>query len=784
MINKIDIIEFGSFKDYRWDCTFTRSECFGSRNVIYGRNYSGKTTLSRIFRCVENRSLHEDFLNGDFTFTLDDGSIINQSALHNTNMNIRVYNSDFRKDNLSFLYDKKGEVLPFTILGEKNIEIEKCIEEMKVKLEVETNNLGTEAIEKSIKGELKKLTNSIKKLENTIDIKIRDKASNIKIDNDLFKASSQKKEYNKNDLINDIQFARKITSVERDQLRSLLVEESKKSIDLLKEINFNFQSIFEETRKLLLKEVKPSKSIEYLFNNSALQEWVRRGMDYHYEQRVTCAFCGQELPDKLWEKLDAHFTKEAEAYKNEIQELMKNINSQIERAESYIRVSEEAFYSKYKIDFRRIINDWNDLMEQHKNNLKVLYDTLKGKSEDIFKKDDIDRIKIIDMSDKLNICMISLNSIIEKNNGYSEEFLNEQERARRSLRYDEINKFIADIDYEDNIKVIKKEKDTLQKKIEEKIVKEELISVIKREIRELESKLNDELKAAEQVNIYLKNFLGHPELSLEVEEAEPKAKNTFWIKRNDEIAYNLSEGEQSLISFCYFLATLKDISNPLDYIVFIDDPICSLDCSNIFYIFSLLDSEIARKDYKQIFISTHNLDLLKYLQKISKPSTNKRYNNCYFVIDKKTSNGEAWKSRISIMPDYLKKYATEFIYLFEQIYIVANEEQDDENYHVFYSFPNSARKFLESYMFFKYPDCNMTNDKKLYAFFGNGTGVVALLNRINNEFSHGEDQFDRLTKPIDIPEFKNDAKLILDALKEKDNEQYKAFCSSIGGNGI
>ena len=39
---------------------------------MYRRNYSGKTTLSRIFKCVENKSLHTDYENPNFVFTLDD----------------------------------------------------------------------------------------------------------------------------------------------------------------------------------------------------------------------------------------------------------------------------------------------------------------------------------------------------------------------------------------------------------------------------------------------------------------------------------------------------------------------------------------------------------------------------------------------------------------------------------------------------------------------------------------------------------------------------------------
>ncbi|MFR0679264.1 AAA family ATPase, partial [Dysgonomonas mossii] len=55
MIKKIDIQKFGLFSNYNWNSEVgsdPEKDVFKKVNIIYGRNYSGKTTLSRIFRCV------------------------------------------------------------------------------------------------------------------------------------------------------------------------------------------------------------------------------------------------------------------------------------------------------------------------------------------------------------------------------------------------------------------------------------------------------------------------------------------------------------------------------------------------------------------------------------------------------------------------------------------------------------------------------------------------------------------------------------------------------------
>src|SRR5690606_21773165 len=122
--------------------------------------------------------------------------------------------------------------------------------------------------------------------------------------------------------------------------------------------------------------------------------------------------------------------------------------------------------------------------------------------------------------------------------------------------------------------------------------------------------MNDEEKGAIKVNEYLNNFFGHDFLTLKALEKIDQVgdkKVRFEIVRNGKKAHHLSEGECSLISFCYFMAKLEDIetknSKP---IIWIDDPISSLDGNHIFFVYSLINSEMVTKQmYAQLFISTH-----------------------------------------------------------------------------------------------------------------------------------------------------------------------------------
>ena len=130
------------------------------------------------------------------------------------------------------------------------------------------------------------------------------------------------------------------------------------------------------------------------------------------------------------------------------------------------------------------------------------------------------------------------------------------------------------------------------------------------------------------------------------------------------------------------------------------------------------------------------------------------------------------------MPEYLKNYITEFNYLFHQIYKCTQVQNDNEEHECFYNFGNNLRKFLEAYLFYKYPVQQNIKDK-LGLFFKNDQTTIDLAHRLDNELSHLEEIFDRSMRPIEIPEIPKLANYVLSKVKEKDGEQYDALLKSI-----
>lgn len=97
---------------------------FSTFNIIYGWNYSGKTTLSRIFRCLEKGEIHADYSDARFTISHQDGTIYDEKF--NARVKVQVFNEDFCKENLSW-NDANG-FNPILLLGAENIDIHADLE--------------------------------------------------------------------------------------------------------------------------------------------------------------------------------------------------------------------------------------------------------------------------------------------------------------------------------------------------------------------------------------------------------------------------------------------------------------------------------------------------------------------------------------------------------------------------------------------------------------------------------------------------------------------------------
>ena len=140
MIKRISSIKnFGVYNDFKWDAT---TPDFNDKNIIYGWNYTGKTTLSRLFKILSYKIKIEDAENIDFSILLDDDKVLTKANYLDQPLDAVVFNADFINENLHFdSVDPKIKGILFDI-GEENVEtreklraIEKEINDINIWLE-------------------------------------------------------------------------------------------------------------------------------------------------------------------------------------------------------------------------------------------------------------------------------------------------------------------------------------------------------------------------------------------------------------------------------------------------------------------------------------------------------------------------------------------------------------------------------------------------------------------------------------------------------------------------
>lgn len=783
MIKKIKSIKnMATFLDFDWGKSFPTSNGqsteFKEINIFYGRNYSGKTTLSRIIRALETGNLSNKYLKPEFSVEFKDNTSTTQSSLTTHNEKIRVFNEDFVRENLRFIYNPDESIQSFAI-GSQNATIETALAAKELALGKEAENSGLYADlaqKRSNNSNTESATRSANTaLKNKLDDKATGRENGIKYSSYIYDLN-----YTIIKLEADINIVLasgylKISEQQIDAFRLLLKEDQKPNITESANLDLKLQTLAKEANELVEQKITLTESIQELLTNNLLEDWVKKGIPLHKDKRSNCGFCGEPLKHDLWQRLSNHFNIESQSLEQNINLLLEKIQQEIANTDSFFSINPSNFYSEYINEAQTLKDNLATESKTYKQQLKSLEKQLEARLKSI-SSPTIYQIINDNVAGLVKI-RTDFESLRAKNNDFTANLNNKKSEAKEKLRLKEVHTFVQDIGYvaeKKNIATLEQKQTTEKSAFD---AAQTTITQLKSEIQSLKDQLSDEGLAATQVNNYLHHFFGHAFLSIEPVQEETGFK--FEVMRSGVKAHHLSEGECSLIAFCYFMAKLDDVetkdSKP---IIWIDDPISSLDSNHVFFIFSLISTEVVRKNkYKQLFISTHNLDFLKYLKRLGGKEDFHEKHTTHFLLTRTSASSD-----IKQMPNYLKKYATEFNYLFSQIYqcAVATEEEVENNYDCSYNYGNNARKFLEAYLFYHYPyiEHNGNQLDKLKVFL-NDDIAFEVLNRLHNEYSHLEGIPDRGMTQMNSAEIKKSARLILLKVSEKNPSQFCGLCESI-----
>ena len=436
-IKKIDSIKnMAVFQDFRWASSVRDGGNniveFKKINILYGRNYSGKTTLSRIFRALATGSLSDKYSSPEFQLSFDGGSNAMQSSLRNHGQVVRVFNEDFVRDNLRFIVDDEQTINSFAILGEDNTKLEEEVEKHEVELGNEEEKSGLLGELLGAEGKFKQARKAHSDKSSELKGKLRDKAnkagSGIKHNKSFGDAN-----YNVPKIKTDITTVTHATYApladeQVGRLHDLLREEPKLEIPESSSFNLQYSVIALKAKELIEKKIQASDPIQELLNDAVLATWVRTGRGHHQEKRDKCAFCGSDLPKDLWEKLDKHFNQESEELRQALDNLLGSIESERSRVPNLLKIKNSDFYSNFTADLDALAEQLSTISTSYCESLDYIKGQVEKRKEDIFTPLEFNVPSSVE--DALNAIRDSFEQLRNESNQFTASLSADQSEAR------------------------------------------------------------------------------------------------------------------------------------------------------------------------------------------------------------------------------------------------------------------------------------------------------------------------------------------------------------------
>jgi wobble nucleotide-excising tRNase len=279
---------------------------FGIKNLIYGWNYSGKTTLSRLFAHLERGDFDPEIAGYNFSFDTDTGPVTEANAKACGHV-VRVFNTDFVHANLNFTGSPSRPIL---LLGAESEETQKEIARLtemrgRVIQAVSNQEKAAEADANAL-AEAKKAAAAATKATLSLT--------------ELYTATQMEKD------IQAVSLGYEICKLTPDQLESdtkLARTSDQDALPPIPKVNAKSQlaELWSEAGPLLLKTPEVANAIQYLTGNPPVANWVERGLGLH-EHKENCEFCGNKLASERLNALRAHFSKAQSDFKAQLQTLL------------------------------------------------------------------------------------------------------------------------------------------------------------------------------------------------------------------------------------------------------------------------------------------------------------------------------------------------------------------------------------------------------------------------------------------------------------------------------
>ncbi len=657
---------FGIFRNFTWDAT--QLDSFGRYNLVYGWNYSGKTTLSRVFQCIEDVSLHGDFAGGAFRFTKGDGTTVDSTFLGPL-PHVRVFNRNFVQRNFHQGSDMTGAHV-IAVLGEANQALKDRLADLKTRF-----------------SRLESFRDTLRNRKAAIQQQIDDeRTAQARIVNGIIGGRYDRRHLNET-----------ISSLPLDQWPLPLNEDAldEKKEQYRKATDFSKVSLLSLDHSVIvrlvfklrdtLREVATNTAISALQNNQPLEDWVQEGLGLN-TVGAPCGFCGSTVTQSRWLELQGHFSEAFTELQNRLRDYRSVLDSLNLDAPS---LPDSSLFPDLRARFQIALSALRTALENAALAVTEIIGVLEVKLARLETPTEW-RPKFSAVNE-LRFSIIAYNNILEEHNARVATADTVKEEARRIICEHYAVCYLRDC------KVIAKEDEmaALERRVSDCATTCGRISI---QISAANQAIKDASIAARRINDNLAILL--PGDNIEV----VKVNDTdFQFQRFGQIATNMSEGEKTAVAFSYFLTTLEEDTNPLEEtIVVLDDPVSSLDSNHIYAINSITENRLAKA--RQLFVLTHNSSFFG----ITKDWMKKR-EGCFYMTQRTLDTNRQWNALLMRLPKLLKKFKSDYQYTYYCLTVI--DADPAPQFEHLCGVPNMVRRLLEAYLGFVFPESGGWGDK-------------------------------------------------------------------------
>jgi len=437
----------------------------------------------------------------------------------------------------------------------------------------------------------------------------------------------------------------------------------------------------------------------------------------------TCRFCRQPLQATRRAALEAHFNDAFARFQKELDALLRKLKSAKQSVGSMSLPDGSRFYEALASEVTPASATVSTARSETEAALGALIARVETKRDQPFAPV-ATLTPIAGTSPSLGDAITGFNKIIDKHNQISAQFKASVDEACKTLEASYVAEAQAEFaQLSDAVKTATAALETVKQQHAD----------VQAKIEGLERDILEHRRAADELTAELRAYLGRDELRFET-------KGTgYALTRNGEYVAHLSEGERTAIAFLYFLKSLQDKSFDLkNGIVVIDDPVSSLDDNALFSAFGYMKERT--KEAGQLFIFTHSFSFFRlvknwfhHLPGQRKKQIEDRPARFFLLRSRRHADGSR-TSELGHLDPLLEEHESEYQYLFKRVYQEANRNDVVELEH-HYGLPNVARRLLEAFLAFRFPEMSGDLQPRLDRVPFDNAKKTRIL-RLLNTYSH------------------------------------------------